>query len=636
METVAVTGELMDELFIDFESFWGTKYSLRSPGMSYTDYICDDKFQVHGVAVILNRGAPDFMRPDEFEDFLKSFFLRPEQRRRKVKVICHNVLFDGAILRLLFDFVADEYFCTLAMVDAMYQGGIGSGLDECMKKLLGWDAGKSDILAQIKDVRTEDITPEQWDELAKYAKSDIRATYELYTKFGICLPEEEHRIMSILLKMFCDPILEFDEKTLQEACREADAEREEMMRAALSYGATEDILRGNKTFPRFLESLDYDVPLKENKDGDLIPALAKTDEGFIDMLESKDERLAALARGRLAVKSTQAQTRAYRFWKMEKDIGKFMVAYNYARAHTWRVSGGNKINPANLKRGSKLRTCIVAPEGKVLSVCDASQIECRSTGYLAGQESLMELFREKRDPYNEMATDIFNKPIDRKGNPDHFFEGFLGKTAVLGLGFGMGGEKFQHTVERDAKQYLGMDVSFPRYEADRIVYDVYRPKNYKIEEFWKAGDKMLGAMLANSTFVWEYPNGALEVSGEENKIYFPNDTWLYYPGLSWDNGSFTYVTKRGPSYKAHYIYGAKLVENIVQKFARDITSHHMIQIAERYPVVMHTYDENIAVVPEDEADDALAWMIEIMCTPPTWAADLPLAAEGGYAKEYSK
>lgn len=235
-----------------------------------------------------------------------------------------------------------------------------------------------------------------------------------------------------------------------------------------------------------------------------------------------------------------------------------------------------------------------------------------------------------------MATEIFGFEVDRKNNPEHFFEGFVGKTAVLGLGFGMGGKTFKAQVDRDSKQYLGMDVDFDPNLANRIVYDVYRPKNYKIEEFWGIADTMLFAMFNNNDYIHEYPDGVLKVLGKENKIFFPNGTWLYYPALDWENDNFTYVSKRGPSYTTHYIYGAKLVENIVQKFARDITSYHMTKIAERYPVVMHTYDENIAVVPEDEAEEAMKWMLEIMCDPPEWAKTIPLDAEGGYAREYSK
>lgn len=630
------------DVIADFETFWGTKYTLRSPGMSYTDFICHEKFQIHGCSFILN-GAPD-SQPDGEAYFYSGRHVAGcfdklkqwQEEGYKIRLICHNVLFDGAIARIKFDFVADEYFCTLAMVDAMYQGGISSSLDECMKMLLGWESGKTDIISKIKDMRTEDIPKELWAELLDYANDDAIACRQLYEHYAPKLPEEEHHIMDTILKMFCRPILEFNEKTLDEAVQEAVDERNAIVDAALSHGATEEILRGNKLFPDFLESLGYEVPTKKNSKNKDIPALAKTDAGFIAMLESSDPRLSALARGRLAVKSTQATTRAFRFRKMHEDLRLFMVAYNYARAHTWRVTGGNKINPANLKRGSKLRTCIEAPEERVLVVVDASQIECRSTGYIAGQDDLMQLFREKRDPYNEMAGDIFGRTIDRKGNPDDFFEGFVGKTAVLGLGFGMGGKTFKAQVDRDAKQYLNLEVDFPINEANRIVYDVYRPKNHKIEEFWGVCEDMLWAMYMDRDMTHDYGAGSFEVEGAANKIWFPNGTWLYYSALDHGPDGFSYMNKKGKTYFSKKLYGALLCENIVQKFARDITSHHMVQIAERYPVVMHTYDENIAVVPEREADEALEWMIDLMRTPPQWAGDLPLDAEGGYAKEYSK
>lgn len=599
--------------------------------MSYTDYILHEKFQIHGASVSLNEEPPTFLTHGELREYFATIDWT------KTRLICHNMLFDGAIMYLIYKVVAAKYFCTLAMLDAMYQGAISVGLDAAMKTLLGWETGKTDIIARLKDVRTEDIPPEDWADLVYYANDDLRATIQLYTQYSPSLPSEEHEIMDNILKMFCRPLLEFNTDLILEACQEADDERDALITAALGYGATEEILRGNKLFPEFLESLGYTVPMKLNPKGKRIPALAKTDQGMIDMLEGKDERLSTLARARQGVKSTQAQTRAYRFKKMDAEVGKFMAAYNYARAHTWRVTGGNKINAANLKRGSKLRLCIEAIMAHVLAVADASQIECRSTGYLAGQEDLMQLFRDKRDPYNEMAGDIFGRVVDRKGNPDDFLEGFIGKTATLGLGFGMGGEKFQATVIKDAKQHLDLDIDFSRHEADRIVYDVYRPKNWKIKDFWDVCTEMLYHMLAGKNMTWDYGDGTLEVNGAENKIYFPNGTWLYYPGLDNDNGQFTYLNhKVGGGFFTKKIYGALLTENIVQKFARDITSHHLVKIAERYPVVMHTYDENIAMVPEEEAEEATEWMIDLMCVPPSWAASLPLDAEGGYAKEYSK
>jgi DNA polymerase len=627
----------MHNFFADFETYWAVKYSLRTQGMSYTDFVNNEQWQCHGCAFKLGDEEIWFV----VGPTVRTMFERLKQMQQdgeKIRMICHNVLFDGIVAYIKYGFVADEYFCTLAMVDAMYQGAVGRGLDECMKTLLGWKVGKDDIMKKLKGVRTEDITPEQWEKLEHYAKEDLRATIELYKIYAPHLPEQEHQIMNIILQMFCNPTLVFNQTVLAEAVAEADADRVARIAAALTFGATIEELKGNTTYPKLLERLGIKLPMKPSPSvqGKLIPALAKTDPAFQQMLESKNPVVKALAEARLAVKSTQATTRAYRFKKLHEDMRCFPVAYNYARAHTWRVSGANKINPANLKRGSKLRTCIEAPEGYRLGVADASQIECRGNGYLAGQDSLLELFRQKRDPYNDMASTIFTRPIDRKGNPSHFFEGFLGKTATLGLGFGMGGPKFKRTVERDAKVNLNLDIDFDINEANRIVYDVYRPKNWKIANFWNTCTDMLFAMVNNTSMYHDYGDDSLWIDGKNNKIFFPNGTWLYYAGLSWDGKSFTYLVKRGQGWKVKYIYGALLDENIVQKFARDITSHHMTQIAERYRVVLHTYDENVALIPDKEADEGTEWMINLMKIPPAWAKSIPLDAEGGHAREYSK
>jgi DNA polymerase len=622
-----------NNFFIDYETYWGTKYSLRTGGMSYTDFVLDPKFQIHGASVAVNDEPAMFLRGNSLTKAVQMAGMRD------MRYIAHNVMFDSTITSFNQGVRFPEYFCTLAMVDAMWQGGIGRGLDECMKVLLGRE-GKTDIIKELKDVRTEDITPQQWRDLEKYANEDLEATRELYLKYGPCLPQTEHRIMDIILRMYADPKLEFNPETLYEAVKEADDDREERIQAALDYGATVEILRGNKLFPEFLDDLGIKVPYKKNPKGIMIPAFAKTDAAFQQMLESEDPQIHALANGRLAVKSTQATTRAYRFKKLHEQLGFCPVAYNYARAHTWRLSGGNKINMANLKRGSKLRLCVQAPPGYRLVVADASQIECRKNAYIAGQEDLIQLFRDKQDPYNDMASDIFGRAVDRKrkdanGNEPDFFEGFIGKTATLGLGFGMGGPKFAATVKTNAKTQLGMDVEWTEQQGYDVV-NLYRRKNWKIKAFWGVCTEFLYTMVNNREMKWEYPDGEIRCAGRENKLYFPNGTWLYYPALSHNEDGFTYQVKQGARYISKYIYGGLMCENIVQHMSRNVTADHMVQIAERYPVVMHTYDENIALVPDAEADAALEWMIDIMSTPPDWCKSIPLAAEGGHAREYSK
>ena len=53
-------------------------------------------------------------------------------------------------------------------------------------------------------------------------------------------------------------------------------------------------------------------------------------------------------------------------------------------------------------------------------------------------------------------------------------------------------------------------------------------------------------------------------------------------------------------------------------------------------VVGMTHDEIIALVPEDRAEIEYDYLLDVMTTPPTWAEDLPLDAEGGFAKNYVK
>lgn len=625
--------------FVDYETFWDVGYSLRATKMSTTDYIHDERFEIHGAAVALvDTHNPVKVKPTWFRGTDLSYWLKAAHSMGAA-FVAHHTLFDGYITRHKYNLVFEDYYCTMGMIDALFQGAVGRGLDEAMTSLLRWEGGKTDILARTKGKHWDEFSEEEQQDMATYACDDLSATMELYDIYGDQLPADEWKAMSLILQMFCNPRLKFDRQTLQRALLDAHNDRDSRIENAISYfGCTEDDLRKDARFAAMLESCGVPLPLKrspsiENK---MIPALAKTDQGFIDLLEHDDPRVKALAEGRLAVKSTQGITRAQRFIDLDKAVGYLPVAYNYYRAHTGRLSGANKINLANLKRASDLRKSIVAPAGSVLAVADSRQIEARDVSYLSGNEFMLDVFREGKDPYNTMAEQIFGRPIDRKNNPDDAIEGFIGKTAVLGLGFQMGGPKFKWSADMAAKRDLGIDMDMPLDEAYHVV-QLFRSANYKIVEFWETAQQMLFAMINNdASYDYEYPDGVLHVEPKTNKIWFPNGTYLYYPCLEYEDGSFTYISKLGSKYVNKYIYGGKLVENIVQKHARDIVVWQMLEISKRFPVVLHTYDENVALIPETDADEYMEWILDIMRTPPPWAGSIPLDAEGGWAREYSK
>ena len=84
-------------------------------------------------------------------------------------------------------------------------------------------------------------------------------------------------------------------------------------------------------------------------------------------------------------------------------------------------------------------------------------------------------------------------------------------------------------------------------------------------------------------------------------------------------------------------YGGKLTENIVQAIARDLLGDAMLRMQdEGYEIVASVHDEVIVEVPEINAKDHYNRLVEIMSTPPQWAEDLPLNADGGVMMFYQK
>jgi len=77
-----------------------------------------------------------------------------------------------------------------------------------------------------------------------------------------------------------------------------------------------------------------------------------------------------------------------------------------------------------------------------------------------------------------------------------------------------------------------------------------------------------------------------------------------------------------------------MVENIVQALARIIVGEQMLKIRERYRPVLTVHDAAVIVVPESEVEQAVAFITEVMSTPPAWATGLPVACETKYGKSY--
>lgn len=292
------------------------------------------------------------------------------------------------------------------------------------------------------------------------------------------------------------------------------------------------------------------------------------------------------------------------------------------------VHNSDKINLQNLpSRGAnakQIKKGIMAPDGYVLIDADSSQIEARVLAWLAEQTDLVDAFFRKEDVYKIMASRIYGKPvtaIDR-------VERQVGKTVILGAGYGVGHVKLQVFLKTQA----GVEVSLD--EAKEII-DIYRKTNGQISGLWKAAQKMLEYMVRNKTVRLGRP-GVLHVDALYEGIRLPSGMWIRYPDLKRepreDFGYEYHYQARGKSRK--YIYGGKVVENVTQALARCIVGEQMLRVAKRYRPILTVHDSIICCVRGEEAREAQAYIENCMRWTPAWAEGLPVNCESEILKRY--
>ena len=234
----------------------------------------------------------------------------------------------------------------------------------------------------------------------------------------------------------------------------------------------------------------------------------------------------------------------------------------------------------NLPRNGAIRKAITAPKGYNLIACDSSQIEARMVAYIAGQQDLVQAFREGRDVYSEFASEVYGRTVTKSDK----IQRFVGKTCILGLGYGMGHIKFRATL---ALGQGGIAVDIDENEAKRIV-NLYRQKNHKIVSLWNSCNHALKGMVASAS-----GNICPLLPYDLNGITLPNGLIIKYHALRNTADGFEYISdartfrkltqKRiltGEQEKIDWtkIYGGKVTENVVQALARIVVAEQMLSL----------------------------------------------------------
>ena len=651
-------------LVIDFETRWDSKeYTLSK--MTTEQYVRDARFKAFGLCYKTLDVEEDitWVSHDDIQNWVDSIDWS------RTAVLAHNAQFDISILSWVYGAKPVFIFDSLSMARALRGVEAGNSL---MKLAEIYQLPPKGNAVHSTNGMSE-LAYEVEQELAEYCKHDVFLCEKIFENLMLEVeggfPLKELKLIDMTLKMFTNPVLELDEDMLNEAIVDEKEKREALLARV---EIEESALASNEQFALVLTELGVVPPKKISKTtGKEAYAFAKNDALFQALLNSDNEDVSLICEARLKVKSTLERTRAQRFVDIA-GRGTLPVPLNYYGAHTgrWSASKGSGLNLQNLKRGSFLRKSIQAPEGYTLVVCDLSQIEPRVLAYLADYSSLLEIFASGKDAYAAFGAQMFGIPdLNKNDHPDLRQSA---KSALLGCGYGMGWASFAAQLltgflgapptmydktfakqlgvtSQDVNDFIGweknmeMMAAIPHTCSDKDllthclaakkIIDIYRNKSQDVVNFWE----LCNSLVRNSMYQG-FPYVYKCLTFDKERILLPSGLALKYPKLTGDADEKGRIQwSYGADEKSRRkLYGGKIVENVVQAVARCVMTDGMLRIQKRYSCVLTVHDEVVVLVPENEAKEAEAWVLEQMVKDPAYMPGIPLDAETGCNKRYGE
>lgn len=639
-----------DILLIDFETYFDKEYSFDN--MSTVEYVMDERFECLGMGVW--ESATDeqtWCEKPNVEDRIKLYTDRYGWNLDNVTLVVQNAFFDPLILTHYFG-TAPRYIIDIRHLDRHIEARAPHSLEEMAKR---WELSntKGDT-KRFQGLHWRDIQGEPQNELflVDYCLNDVQLEKELLFKLlpQITRPEVELPLMNHTHRMYLYPSLKLN---MAKARSLIPQMKVAMGKSTGDYDKKE--ISGTISFTQMMIDAMPEgetIPMKEGKPTKnmipltgpgLIPAFSKSDIEIDTLKLHRCDEVRNLITARLALKSWPTH-----ILKLQSIIrqarardGWLGIPLHYYGGHTGRFSGAEGINPQNFASRvdplmGEVKKCIEAPDGYTLILSDLSQIECRDLAYMSGQDDLLNCFQRGDDPYSEFATQVFKETVRKptKNDPQELYDRlylrrYIGKQAVLGLGYGMGWRRFFAQIqEYEVVRELVKNGEIKEKFAEDVV-KLYRGIHKNIISFWNEVEQ-------NFKWVVRYPHDirtmdcGLRFWRDENtvKVQLPSGRVQNYPRSS-------YRKDRGLRWQYGKLWGGTLTENIIQACSRDIFVEGLLQCwKEGIRPVMHVHDSLILCVKEDEAEDQWKRVQEIMTTNPSWCPDLPLEVEGEISKNY--
>lgn len=621
---------LLIDLGLDFETYYDGDYTLRS--MMMTEYIFDPRFEVVGVSLKVGGGVPAKWYTGD-RAYIASVLAKVPWHR--CRAIAHNAFFDGGILEWIFGMRPGAYLCTMQgsrPFVAPYTGNVAlATVAEYFK--FGY---KGNEVHAAKGKHRLEFTPEELEAYGAYCCHDTELAFKIGLHLKGILPAPEQELLDLTIKKFTRPRMTLDIDAVTARLADLAVKRKMIEAKAALVGGTATALRSRPKFAAILQKYNVTPPTKISKTtGEKTFAFAKDDEGFIELLTHDDVRVRTLVEAKLFMNSTQEESRLERFKTIYGlNIGGqhlLPAPLLYYGAHPGRFSGYDKINLQNLTRVKRdkvtkqllaghLRFALRAPEGYSIVAGDLSNIEARIVATLARCTSLVTAFREGRDIYCEFASRIYGRSITKADE----VERFVGKTCILGLGYGMGASKFGMQM-KIARVKMAMDM------LRRVVY-LYRDTYNDIPMLWAQLETLLLGMLDPKGLICWGP-----LTFAHQRIILPNGMPIVYNGLtrSKTTNELYYRSMRKGSGNDNKLWGGAITENIVQALARIIIADAEIRMAKfGVKAVLQVHDELVYCVRNEHVDAVKKALAIAMTVPVPWLPELPIACEIKHGPTY--
>ena len=597
----AVVGEMVMTVAIDFETYWSKDYAVTDAGP--WAYVEDPRFECYQVAICgEDRGG----QPIEWVGDPKA---APWDRIEGCVWVSHNVLFDALVWSKLRATVAGvsapnvpHWYCTANL--AVYLQA-ARNLEEAARALLGVEVSK-EYRGMMKGRHLNELLAFDVETVRKAGLADARACLEIWKRYGREWPLRERNLALM---------------TFQMANRGVCVDWEMVDRAIDGLKRLNWEAEQNIPWVADGKSALSPIAVREKCRELGIPApasLAKDSEECAEWEDQFGEKHPFVGAIRVWRRTNMLLKKLQMMRAMRRKDGTIPAILRYCGApHTGRWSG-DLVNLQNLPRaemfGVSLRECIVARPGHVFVIADLAQIEPRILAYLSGNQKLLADLANGMPLYEAHARETMGwaggnlKKEDPKGYS-------LAKARVLGLGYGCSAERFAKV----AKNLAGLDLSAD--ECRRTVKD-FRKRNPLITGLWGRFDRALAeAARTDKQFEMELPSGRV----------------VRYFDVGYDpkTRSYSACTERGGARER--MYGAKLVENLVQGTAREVFADMLVRLRDaKIDIAFHVHDEVVCEAPADRVEEVRREVETIMKTPPAWMQRLPLAVESAVSARYTK